>query len=522
MLNFWIPPFNPFSLLGSGAAKIVAEGWTTLMVAIWNGGLWVLKLILTLSDYFTLPDLSADGPAAQAYAVMTWAGLSLLVILTAAQLGISVFRRDGKSLAQVFIGVGQFIVIWSCYITVAVAILVAVQGITKALMNTMLQVDSWAEWDPIGVVVPEDLSDGTLATVLGFMGLFLWVAGLGHFLIMLARGVALIVLAVTAPVAAAGLSAGFGRSWFWKSLRWFLAAAFTPILVVMVLGIGVMITSGIIWEDMTDFQAILGSAIPSVILICVSSFSPLVLFKLLAFVDPGTSSGAAMRAGLASSGGIQGLLGSKAATDSTSNAASTTDDAGRSQAEKSASSDTSERASKGLGSLIGTAGAALGPVGAVVGTGLGMGLNAMTKVGTNGGVIGADLTNQMGVGHGTYIPEVGHARRSYVPASGGGAPAGDYDDADPPTEDEPDDGHPAGPRRGATAPPSQTPLPSPPPPPTPGPAPAAAPPSPGPSPSPPAAPGNGPGAGAGNGASAGAAAGNGAGAAAGAAVPPPV
>ncbi|WP_114905367.1 hypothetical protein [Ornithinimicrobium murale] len=452
MPTFWIPPFNPFSFLGSGAAKIVAEGWTSLMVALWNAGLWVLKLTLTLSDYFTLPDLAAEGPAAQAYAVMTWIGLSLLLILAMVQLGISVLRRDGKSLAQVLIGVGQYVVVWSCYISLAVAILVAVKGITKALMNSMLHIDAWAHWDPVGVVIPEDLSDGTLATVLGVMGLFLWVAGVGHFLIMLARGVALIVLAVTAPVSAAGLSTGFGRSWFWKGVRWFLAAAFTPIVVVMVLGTGVMLTGGILWEDMTDFQAVLGTAFPSVILICVSCFSPLVLFKLLAFVDPGTSSGAAMRVGLAASGGVQGVLGGKA-EGGTSSAASTTDAAGRSQAEKSAASDTSERASQGLGSLVGAAGAALGPVGAAVGTGLGLGLSAMTKAGTAGAVVGADLTNQMGVGHGTYIPEVGHARRGFVDDPDGGAPAGgEANNAGAPPEGDDDDGRPVGPRRDNTIP----------------------------------------------------------------------
>ena len=40
----------------------------------------------------------------------------------------------------------------------------------------------------------------------------------------------------------------------------------------------------------------------------LGAFSPLALFKLLAFVDPGTSSGAAMRAGLVAEGGLQGLL----------------------------------------------------------------------------------------------------------------------------------------------------------------------------------------------------------------------
>jgi type IV secretion system protein TrbL len=49
-------------------------------------------------------------------------------------------------------------------------------------------------------------------------------------------------------------------------------------------------------------------------LLLVSTFAPLALFKLLAFVDPGTSSGAAMRSGMAAVGGVQGLLGGGAAS----------------------------------------------------------------------------------------------------------------------------------------------------------------------------------------------------------------
>ena len=58
---------------------------------------------------------------------------------------------------------------------------------------------------------------------------------------------------------------------------------------------------------MTDSRrAPIGTAVPGVVLISSGCFAPLALFKLLAFVDPGTSSGAAMRAGLAAQGGVEG------------------------------------------------------------------------------------------------------------------------------------------------------------------------------------------------------------------------
>ena len=70
------------------------------------------------------------------------------------------------------------------------------------------------------------------------MGLLLWLAAIGHLLVMITRSAALIVLAAITPAAAAGLVSDAGRTWFWKSLRWFLAAAFTPVLMVLMLGIG--------------------------------------------------------------------------------------------------------------------------------------------------------------------------------------------------------------------------------------------------------------------------------------------
>ena len=49
------------------------------------------------------------------------------------------------------------------------------------------------------------------------MGLLLWLAAIGHLLVMITRSAALIVLAAATPVAAAGLVSDAGRSWFWKS-----------------------------------------------------------------------------------------------------------------------------------------------------------------------------------------------------------------------------------------------------------------------------------------------------------------
>jgi hypothetical protein len=301
---------NPFAYLGSAAGKVVADGWTAAMLGLWNAGLWLLKLVLSIVDAFTVPDLREGGPGAQVYQMTFWIAGALMLLLAMVQLGLTAARRDGKSMARVLVGTGQFVMVWAGWIALAVLIVAACGGLTRALMSKLLHIDKWAKFDPLGTQIStKDISDGTVATVLGFMGIFMVFAAIGHLLVMLTRAGALMVLAATTPIAAGGLVSDAGQSWFWKSLRWFIAAAFTPVVMILVLGIGVQMTSGVATGMTDSLQKAIGTAVPGVVLICIGCFSPLALFKLLAFVDPGTSSGSALRAGLAAQGGLSGLLG---------------------------------------------------------------------------------------------------------------------------------------------------------------------------------------------------------------------
>lgn len=395
---------NPFTYLGSAAGKVVADGWTAAMLGLWNAGLWLLKLVLTIVDAFTVPDLSEGGPGVQVYQMMFWIAGALMLLLAMVQLALTAARRDGKSMARVLLGTGQFVMVWAGWIALAVLIVAACGGLTRALMSQLLHIDKWAQFDPLGTQIStSDVSDGTVATVLGFMGIFMVFAAIGHLLVMLTRAGALMVLAATTPIAAGGLVSDAGQSWFWKSLRWFIAAAFTPVVMILVLGIGVQMTSGVA-TGMTDgLQKAIGTAVPGVVLICIGVFSPLALFKLLAFVDPGTSSGSALRAGLAAQGGLSGLLGGQG--QSGSEAASTTDANGRSQGESSGEDATSARFSSSARGLMGQLGGALGQA-------AGAGMGAMESIGSHGAAVAADVTNQMGVGHNNYVPDFSKAKKN--------------------------------------------------------------------------------------------------------------
>ncbi|WP_295700480.1 type IV secretion system protein, partial [Lapillicoccus sp.] len=359
---------------------------------------------------------------------------SLMLLLTMVQLGVAAVRRDGRSIARLLTGVGQFVMVWVGWIALAVTVVAACGGLTRALMSTLLHIDRWAQFDPLGTpIATQDLTDGTVATVLGFLGIFMVLAAIGHLLVMLTRAGALMVLAATTPISAGGLVSNAGQSWFWKSLRWFIAAAFTPVLMILVLGIGVKMTSGVA-TGMTDtLQQAIGTAVPGVVLICIGCFSPLALFKLLAFVDPGTSSGSSLRAGLAAQGGLSGLLaGSKGGGgDSqgegqgegagTTTAASETDQHGRSQGENAGAEATSSRMTQAAGGLTSTAGGAWGQLASAS-------IGALATVGARAAAVGADLTNQMGVGHNTYVPDFTSTRGSTAGPNGRPSDGGSEDD----------------------------------------------------------------------------------------------
>lgn len=400
---------NPFDYLGSAAGKVVMDAWSVAMLALWNAGLWLLRLVLGILDAFTTPDLSEDGPARPVYQATFWMAAGVMLILTLAQLGIAAFRRDGRSIAQVLIGAGQFLMTWVAWIGYGIAIVAACGGLSTALMRTLLDIEGWAQFSPLGTqITAADRVDATVATVLGIMGLFLVFAAVGHLLVMLTRAGALIVLSATTPISAAGLTSEVGRAWFWKSFRWFHAAALTPVLMILVLGIGVQLTSNVATGMTDQVQAAVGTAVPGVILICIGCFSPLALFKLLAFTEPGTTSGAALRAGVQAQGGIGGLLRGKANPGGgTSSAASSTDEHGRSQGENAGQAATDSRFGQAPQGGAAGGGRAAGGAGFAGGAGhaLAAGLGAMQAIGTRGATVGADLANQMGVGHNNYVPD---------------------------------------------------------------------------------------------------------------------
>ncbi len=365
---------NPLNWLGDAATEAVGQTWTAAMVAAWSSGLWILSLAFKGVDAFTSPDLSADGPMQAVYPYTFGLGLMVALVMAFTQIGVAAFKRDGQSLSRVMIGIAQFSAVWLGYVGVASALVVAASGLTHGLLEALLGIDAFSGYTP-GSEWPRDVTDTTTATVLGICAwLLIWPAAIAHLLIMMVREAALLLLAATSPIAAGGLMSEMGRTWFWRSLRWFVAALMIAPLAALVLGVGQKIAEGVVSGAGEDTAKAVGMAVVGCLLILVGAICPLILFRLLAFVEPGTSSGAAMRTALAANGGVSGLL--SGGTTGASSTASHNDGAGRSAGEASADSTTTSR--------FAAAGAAVA----------GMGTLAQGAVS-----VGSDVLSGTGVGH---------------------------------------------------------------------------------------------------------------------------
>jgi type IV secretion system protein TrbL len=387
---------NPISWLGDAASAAVAGAWKAAMIGLWSAGLWLLTLAFQIIDAFTTPDLSAQGPMGAVLPTTLWIGASVAVVMMFVQLTVALIRRDGQSLGRVLLGVGQFGLVWVGYLGIAGALVAAAAGLSRGILQAMLDVDSLSAFDPSGSW-PREVVDTTVATVLGITSLLLLIpASFFYLVIMFVREAALIILAATAPISAGGLISDSTRTWFWKSLRWFIACLLIAPTAALVLGIGVKLSAGVVAGNGDSTAQAAGMAVVGAVMIAIGAVCPLVLFRLLAFVDPGTASGAALRQSWTDAGGLSGVLAGGGGQSVGSGAAAHSGGDGRSGGEAAAEAQSSGRLA-----------AMLGGVGAAVGAGTSLAHRAVA--------IGTDVLGSAGVGHPAYsLPatDAGSSRRA--------------------------------------------------------------------------------------------------------------
>jgi hypothetical protein len=422
-LAFDIPIISPIlSWLGGQAGDALADVWKSAMTALWSAGWWVMKLAFRLIGAFTTPDLSARGPMSAVLPTTLRIGVTVAGLMLLVQLTVALIRRDGQSMGRVLIGIAQFGLVWVGYLGIASGLVIATDGLTKGLLNGLLNVSQFAQVDlSAGVVI----KSAVVATALGVASLFLLIpASFFYVIVMLVREAALILLVATAPISAGGLLADTSKVWFWKTLRWFMASLLIAPMMALVLGVGFKLAVGVVASSGDIDSAMTGMAVVSCVLVAIGAVCPLILFRLLAFVDPGTASGAALRQSWADSGGLTGVLSGGQAT-SAGAAAGREDGEGRAQGEAAAEGQTQSRLTAALGAF-------------------GAGVQIATRIGTKAADLGSDVLVGAGVGHAGYAMTPTDERlQTRQGARSGATGSGGSDDAS--TAPEPPETPPAGP-----------------------------------------------------------------------------
>lgn len=392
---------NPLSWLGDKVAEGAASAFTSMMMGLWSASMWLLKTVFAFMDSFT-PNIQDPG-LNRLYGVTLWISLVIALIIGFGQIALSVIRQDGKSLAALALGVIQYGAVVSCWLVVGAAFITGSSGLTKGILNSLLSVDSFSGYGA-GDGWVDSVSGTVEAAALGVTGLFVVVpAAFGHLIIMMVRAAALLILTATMPIAAAGALGEGTKSWMWKSIRWFLACVLLEPLLALVLGMGVQFA----WSGMPDGAAENGSSTPqnigasvvgSVIML-VACFTPMALFRLFAFVDPGTASGASFRTTMNANGGVSGLIRGHGGGQPTevvasgggSGAASEAGPDGRSSSENGAEAQTANRWQSKAAGAVG-----------MLGRGAGKAMHVTGRIAEAGARAGVDVMGQAGAGTGGY------------------------------------------------------------------------------------------------------------------------
>ncbi|MDR1432015.1 MAG: hypothetical protein LBI99_07825, partial [Propionibacteriaceae bacterium] len=282
--------WNPFGALADAIINVAEQFLAKICLMFWEGCIAIWAFFQGVLDLVTKVDLDAgnDHPLGKVLPTTMWIALALATVLLVGQLMITLARRDGKQLGRAVMGSVQFVLVCAAVFGIAVLIDRACTALARDLSVNLLKIDDFFNFNFDGSL--SGLATQTVGTanavVLAVCGPFVVLASFAHFFIQLALSASKIVILATLPISAAGLVMDSTKVWFFKSLRWFVAACVAKPLMTLVFAVAVKYSEAV---SVSQPDAPLGSALASVALICVAVVSPMALFKLLAFVDPTSS-----------------------------------------------------------------------------------------------------------------------------------------------------------------------------------------------------------------------------------------
>ncbi|WP_224390415.1 hypothetical protein [Pseudonocardia sp. ICBG1293] len=288
------------SYLSDPVGSMGASSFDTAMQKVWDAGALLLRGAFTLTDHVARFDPAtmlggsgadaAEGGFVSLWPSMTWLAALIALGLFFQQL-ISVALRGGRGMFRAFTGPAQFGIAMALTAGAVVTLLTAADGLTTMFLSRLDDAGTFTALLDDGRFGPDPdlgtVEEETRSMLLGLAAFFGTIpAGVGLALLTVFRQAAVLVLVATIPITAAALVSDSTSGIFWRSARWILAAVLMKPVLALVLLAGVTVTAGA--------DGVAGLLAGTTVLL-VSLLSPVMLFRLLAFVDPATGAGEAAR-----------------------------------------------------------------------------------------------------------------------------------------------------------------------------------------------------------------------------------
>ncbi len=272
--------------IGDSVAGVMSSSLDAAMQAIWQGATWLLGAAFGVADAFSSFTVDIhSGPVGAIWPTLLSTSAAIALGLFFWQLTMASLR-GGRGMMRVATGPVAYGVALAITVGGVAALLTIADGLTQLILTKGLNVTNFSAAFTHTSLGGQAVN-GIKAVALGLVGFFGVIpAALGWVLEIIWRQAAILVLVATVPITAAGLLAQTTASWFWRGLRWTLAAvAVKPVLALIVV-LGVSALAG------ADGPA---GLLAGVGVLWVSLTAPMALFRLLAFVDPDTDAGATFR-----------------------------------------------------------------------------------------------------------------------------------------------------------------------------------------------------------------------------------
>ena len=230
--------------VGSSIAEAAASAFNTAMKAVWDFAVTLLGGVFAVVDHLSTPDLDPrTGPLASVLPATLWVGGTLLVILSLIQVGKAAIS-GGTGLLHLFKGIAQYVVVTASGLGLLAGFVTAANAAALGILSSGLHVDSWA-----GIATANSAWQNTVNAVSGAgLGLIALLgvipAAISLLVTALVREAAILVIAATIPIVAAGLVAEATARWFWTALRWLLALVLLTPTVAVVMAVGLQLAAG--------------------------------------------------------------------------------------------------------------------------------------------------------------------------------------------------------------------------------------------------------------------------------------